>query len=82
MTSLLLGLTFLITLGTGGWVFGTLNLVSVGFAAILLGLVVDYAVVIARESIGGFSSAGDHCAANSLRESSGPRRRLASSSDC
>ncbi len=57
MISLLMGLSFLITLGMGGWIFGTLNLVSVGFAAILLGLVIDYAVVIARESIGGFSSA-------------------------
>lgn len=50
MISALLGLTFLLTLGIGGWVFGTLNLVSVGFAAILLGLVIDYAVVIIRES--------------------------------
>ena len=58
MISLLMGLTFLITLGCGGWVFGTLNLVSVGFAAILLGLVVDYGVVIARESIEGVSSSG------------------------
>ena len=50
MISSLLGITFLVTLGIGGWVFGTLNLVSVGFAAILLGLVIDYAVVIIRES--------------------------------
>lgn len=50
IVSLLMGLSFLITLGTGGWIFGTLNLVSVGFAAILLGLVIDYAVVILRES--------------------------------
>jgi predicted RND superfamily exporter protein len=50
MIGLLLGLTFFITLGVGGWVFGTLNLVSVGFAAILLGLVIDYAVVIIRDS--------------------------------
>lgn len=49
--SVLMGLSFLITLGVGGWVFGTLNLVSVGFAAILLGLVIDYAVVILRESL-------------------------------
>ncbi|MFD2256194.1 RND family transporter [Luteolibacter algae] len=55
--SLLLGLSFLITLGIGGWLFGTLNLVSVGFAAILLGLVIDYAVVIARESAGCISTA-------------------------
>ncbi|MBT8043573.1 MAG: MMPL family transporter [Verrucomicrobiae bacterium] len=47
---LMLCLTFLITLGMGGWLFGALNLVSVGFAAILLGLVIDYAVVIIRES--------------------------------
>lgn len=46
----ILGLVFLITLGLAGWIFGTLNLVSVGFAAILLGLVIDYGVVIARES--------------------------------
>ena len=58
MIALLLGLSFLITLGIGGWIFGTLNLVSVGFAAILLGLVIDYAVVITRESISGFSSPG------------------------
>ncbi len=49
---LLLGLSFVITLGIGGWIFGTLNLVSVGFAAILLGLIIDYGVVIFRESIG------------------------------
>lgn len=58
MISLLLGLSFVITLGIGGWVFGTLNMVSVGFAAILLGLVIDYAVVIARESMSGFASPG------------------------
>ncbi len=57
MIMLLMGLSFLITLGAGGWTFGTLNLVSVGFAAILLGLVIDYAVVILRESAEGFSSA-------------------------
>lgn len=50
LISTVLSLTFLITLGIGGWLFGTLNLVSVGFAAILLGLVIDYSVVIARES--------------------------------
>ncbi|MDP4779335.1 MAG: MMPL family transporter [Akkermansiaceae bacterium] len=58
MISLLLGLTFLITLGIGGWVFGALNLVSVGFAAILLGLVIDYGVVISREAAGGIASSG------------------------
>lgn len=54
--AVILGLTFLLTLGLAGWVFGTLNLVSVGFAAILLGLVIDYGVVIAREAIPGQSA--------------------------
>lgn len=54
--ALILGLVFLITLGIAGWIFGTLNLVSVGFAAILLGLVIDYGVVIARESKNGDSA--------------------------
>ncbi len=53
LIGLTLGLTFLVTLGVGGWLFGTLNLVSVGFAAILLGLVIDYTVVILRESCSG-----------------------------
>jgi len=53
----ILCLVFLITLGLAGWIFGTLNLVSVGFAAILLGLVIDYGVVIARESLPGQSAA-------------------------
>lgn len=51
--AVILGLVFLITLGVAGWIFGNLNLVSVGFAAILLGLVIDYGVVIARESSSG-----------------------------
>ncbi|YCM46521.1 MMPL family transporter [Verrucomicrobiaceae bacterium 227] len=52
----ILALVFLITMGAAGWIFGTLNLVSVGFAAILLGLVIDYGVVIARESHRGDSA--------------------------
>lgn len=50
LISALLGFTFFMTLGIAGWIVGTLNLVSVGFAAILLGLVIDYCVIIARES--------------------------------
>ena len=53
---LIVGIVFVMTLGLAGWVFGTLNLVSVGFAAILLGLVIDYGVVIARESSPGMSA--------------------------
>lgn len=61
-----LKLTFLITLGLAGWVYGTLNLVSVGFAGILLGLVIDYSVVIARASV------GEKFTASSLRRLMGP----------
>lgn len=59
MIAMMLGLTFLVTLGIGGWVFGALNLVSVGFAAILLGLVIDYGVVISREAAGGIRSSAE-----------------------
>lgn len=52
----ILAIVFLVTLGLAGWVLETLNLVSVGFAAILLGLVIDYGVVIARESTKGQSA--------------------------
>src|SRR5437899_5667883 len=47
----LLGLILLGTLGFGGLLFGTINVVSLGFAAILLGLAVDYAVVHYQEAI-------------------------------
>src|SRR6266566_9453894 len=46
----LLGLVLGATLALGGLFFGTLNVVSVGFAAILLGLAVDYALVLYQES--------------------------------
>lgn len=39
-------------LGMYGWAFGSLGLVSAGFAAMLVGLTVDYAMVVAREVIG------------------------------
>ena len=39
------------TLALGGLLFGTLNVVSVGFAAILLGLAVDYGLVLYQESL-------------------------------
>lgn len=47
----LLGLILFSTLAFGGLVFGTINVVSVGFAAILLGLAVDYAVVHYQEAL-------------------------------
>lgn len=47
----LLGLILAMTLAIGGLVFGSLNVVSVGFAAILLGLAADYALVLYQESL-------------------------------
>src|SRR5260370_34248057 len=47
----LVALVLLGTLGSGGLLFGTINVVSLGFAAILLGLAVDYAVVHHQEAI-------------------------------
>jgi len=39
------------TLALGGLILGTINLVSLGFAAVLLGLAVDYAVVHYQEAL-------------------------------
>lgn len=39
------------TLALGGLIFGTINVISMGFAAILLGLAVDYAVVHYQEAL-------------------------------
>ena len=47
----LLGVVLATTLALGGLVFGTINVVSMGFAAILLGLAVDYAVVHYQEAL-------------------------------
>ncbi len=40
-----LGLTFVATLALGGLVLGTLNVISCGFGAVMMGLVVDYGLV-------------------------------------
>lgn len=42
---------FFITLGFAGWIFTSMSVLSVGFAAILLGLAVDYGMVIYGESL-------------------------------
>ena len=42
----------LVTMALGGLIFGALNVVSLGFAAILLGLGVDYALVLYQELLG------------------------------
>jgi uncharacterized protein len=47
----LLALILTATLGLGGLVLGTISVVSMGFAAILLGLAVDYAVVHYQEAL-------------------------------
>ncbi len=47
----LLGLILLFTMAAGGLIFGRLNVVSLGFAAILLGLGVDYALVLYQERL-------------------------------
>lgn len=47
----LLALILATTLALGGLIIGTVNVVSMGFAAILLGLAVDYAVVHYQEAL-------------------------------
>jgi predicted RND superfamily exporter protein len=47
---LMLGLVFSATFAIGGALFGTLTAMSIGFAAILLGLAVDYGIILYRES--------------------------------
>src|SRR2546426_6893809 len=47
----LLALILAGTLALGGLIFGVINVVSMGFAAILLGLAVDYAVVHYQEAL-------------------------------
>jgi uncharacterized protein len=55
-----------ITLLIGGLIFGDLSVMSVGFAAILMGLAVDYGIVLYREAM---DSKGD---ARALRRNVGP----------
>ncbi len=47
----LLGIILVATLALGGLVLGTISVVSMGFAAVLLGLAVDYAVVHYQEAL-------------------------------
>src|SRR5262252_80950 len=47
----LLALVLGSTLALGGLIFASINVVSMGFAAILLGLAVDYAVVHYQEAL-------------------------------
>jgi uncharacterized protein len=67
-----LGLSLLLilalTLGAYGWFIGQMGIVSAGFAAILMGLCVDYAMILAREvqSYGSIQKARQHCRAGIL----------------
>ncbi|MCB1234462.1 MAG: MMPL family transporter [Verrucomicrobiae bacterium] len=47
----MLAFVFAATFAAGGLIFGELSAMSIGFAAILLGLVVDYGVVLYREGL-------------------------------
>ncbi len=60
---ILLGLVLLTTLGLGGLIFGAINIVSLGFFAILIGLAVDYALVHYQEAV-----ASPHLSIPSLRK--------------
>ena len=63
----LLALILAGTLGLGGLVFGSINVVSLGFAAILLGLAVDYGVVHYQEAL-----ASPHAIIPEVRRAIGP----------
>ncbi len=46
-------LVLILTLNLGGLIFGKLSVMSAGFAAILLGLAVDYGIILYREAMTG-----------------------------
>jgi predicted exporter len=48
--ALVLGMTFAGALGLAGWIYGDLSIMAAGFAAILIGLAVDYGVLICQEA--------------------------------
>src|SRR5690606_20387424 len=45
-----LALVFATALGMAGWIYGELSIMAAGFAAILIGLTVDYGVLICQEA--------------------------------
>ncbi|MBK1825749.1 MMPL family transporter [Haloferula rosea] len=47
--TLVLGLVFVTAMGLAGWIYGELSIMAAGFAAILIGLAVDYGVLICQE---------------------------------
>jgi predicted RND superfamily exporter protein len=46
----LVALSMVLTLGFGGLIVGKLSIMSLGFAAIVLGIIIDYAVLIIQEA--------------------------------
>lgn len=63
----LLALVVLFSLALGGWALGELSIMSLGFASILLGIAVDYAVFILQEGMD-----HPHLSAAELRRSALP----------
>ncbi|CAN5461928.1 MMPL family transporter [soil metagenome] len=51
-----LALTFVITLGLSGLMLGGLTVISIGFASILIGLTVDYGVILYQRALDGTPS--------------------------
>jgi predicted RND superfamily exporter protein len=47
--AVVLAMVFLTALGLAGWIYGELSIMAAGFAAILIGLAVDYGVLICQE---------------------------------
>ncbi|HSP42159.1 MAG TPA: MMPL family transporter [Luteolibacter sp.] len=47
---LVLALVFLTAIGMAGWIYGELSVMAAAFAAILIGLAVDYGVLICQEA--------------------------------
>jgi uncharacterized protein len=45
-----LALVFVSALGMAGWIYGEMSIMAAGFAAILIGLTVDYGVLICQEA--------------------------------
>lgn len=64
--ALMLLLVFLVTFGLAGWLFDELSILGVGFAAILLGLAVDYGAIIYQESL------GESADTRAIRRAAGP----------
>ena len=48
--ALVLCMTFASAIGLAGWIYGDLSIMAAGFAAILIGLAVDYGVLICQEA--------------------------------